>query len=231
MKKIIYCIFILVLLPVISSAAGLLIDDCDKGSLFNKLGGMWCTYNDASDGGTSKVWPPASQPASNGFKMSGPGYGNKGCAVRITGRAGTKLGYDFLGVVMLYNNNSGCPKCAGTDISMYTGVEFKVKGRVTTGQVIFILPYESSECVKKKSFCKSLTGYGDFLADITDQVGKDWQTVRIDFKNDLAQPDWTKVRDMTDIKKVLKHVHSFNWQYKGGKGAKIDLWIDDIKLY
>jgi hypothetical protein len=231
MKKILYFILALAMLPALAPAAELLLDDCDHDGYFNKQGGMWVTYNDSADGGTSKVWPPAGLPAFNSFKMSKPGFGGKGYAVRITGKAGTKLGWDFIGVVMLLNGNSGCPFCKGTDISKYKTLEFKIKGKIKRGHVMLIIPYESSECVQSKSYCKSLTRYADYQVEITDDIGPDWYTVIIDLRNDLNQPDWVKDADKTDIVKVLKHAHSLNWQYKGGNGAKIDMWIDDIKLY
>jgi hypothetical protein len=231
MKNAIIFLLILSLFPVLVSGAELMLDDCKHEGFYTKQGGMWVTYDDKADGGNSKVWPPAGLPASNGFVMSRPGFGGKGYAVRITGKAGTKLGWDFIGAVLLLNGKSGCPFCKGMDISKYSTLEFKIKGKIKRGHVILLVPYESEECVPQKSYCKSRTRYADYQVEITDEIGEDWGTVTIDLKNDLKQPDWAKEKDKADIVKVLRRAHSLNWQYKGGNGAKIDLWIDDIKLY
>ena len=90
----------------------------EQGSV-NDLGGIWCTYDDHHEGGTSTVWPPASTKGENNFVKSAPGSGGKGYAIRITGVAGTKLGWDFIGVNTFLSPHSTCPECAGIDLTRF----------------------------------------------------------------------------------------------------------------
>jgi len=204
------------------------VDNMNDGAKFNKRGGYWSTYTDAPEGGTSRVWPPAEE-----FVMSQPGYGDTGYAVRITGTSGTALGlnYNYLGVVVRFDEKSQCPKCQGSDIKKYSGIRFKVKGNITSGRLFFILPYESGECIPDRMTCKSLTGYADYEKDITADVTPEWTTVMINFRLDMKQPFWAAKDAVVSMDKVLESVHLFKWQYKNGNGRPIDLWIDDVELY
>ncbi len=210
-----------------------MIDTMDEGNKFNRNGGVWSTYSDSQEGGNSVIWPPPSNRYENQFEMSAPGYGETGYAVRITGSSGIKLGqnYNYIGLVNRFSANSSCPKCQGSDISRHKGIMFKIKGRITSGQLFFILPYESSECVPDRITCKSLTGYADYEKEITFDVTDRWNTVTIDFRKDLKQPFWTPRDSIVEIENVLKSVHLFKWQYKNGGGETIEFWIDDVQLY
>ena len=207
------------------------VDYNNTNSQRNELGGIWCTYDDRAQGGTSEVWPPASTSCENLFVKSEPGFGNRGYAVRITGTAGTKLGYDFIGVNTFLSEYSTCPRCNGINLRKFRGIEFKIKGTVEAGSVMFILPYEGTETDKMLNTCKSLTDYADYETDITDSITPEWKTVRIDFKKDLKQPDWAKKENLAAIDEVLADANLIKWQYKGGKGRKVDIWIDDLQLY
>jgi hypothetical protein len=209
------------------------IDTMDEGNRFNRNGGVWSTYCDAQEGGNSEIWPPAGTASANEFEMSQPGFGETGYAVMIKGKTGQKMGfnYNYLGVVNRFSSASACPACQGSNIRKYTGIMFKVKGRITSGNLTFVIPYESNECVPDRLTCKSLTGYADFERDITAEVGDRWQTVVIDFRKDLAQPYWTPGSAKSDIEKVLENIHLFKWQYKNGTGEEMELWIDDVQLY
>ncbi len=209
------------------------VDNMDDGDKFNRRGGIWSTYSDRLEGGDSVVWPPEHRESSDGFIMSSPGYGGAGYAVRVTGRTGSRFGlnYNYLGVVLRFDSDSYCPKCEGSDISKYSGIRFKIKGDLSNGELSFVLPHESDECIAERMTCGSLTNYADYFADISGRVGASWKTVTIDFRNDLKQPFWTKEENKTDIEEVLKTVHLFKWQYRNGDGGKMDIWIDNVELY
>lgn len=209
------------------------IDNMDEGKRFNKNGGEWSTYCDAQQGGDSQIWPPPGTSSANAFEMSEPGYGGTGYAVKITGRTGQKLGlnYNYLGFVNRFSAESACPTCKGTNIKKYQGIMFKVKGSIPSGNLVFVLPHESNECIMERLTCKSLTDYADFEKDITADVGEKWATVAIDFRKDLSQPYWTPAKAKTEIERVLENVHLFKWQYKNGNGEQIEVWIDEVQLY
>lgn len=217
----------------IAVATYYVIDNMDEGNRFNNNGGVWSTYCDAQEGGNSEIWPPAGSASANEFEMTEPGYGGTGYAVKITGKTGDKMGlnYNYLGVVNRFSADSACPDCRGTNIKKFTGISFKLKGRITSGNLIFAIPHESNECVMERLTCRSLTGYADYEKDITADVGEKWKTVFIDFRKGLSQPYWTSSAAKTDINKVLENVHLFKWQYKNGTGEEIELWIDDVQLY
>lgn len=209
------------------------IDNMDDGDKFNRNGGIWSTYTDRHEGGNSVVWPNEHGYGNDEFIMSAPGFGNKGWAVRVTGRTGYKLGYNYnyLGVVVRFNSKSYCPECKGTNIRKYNGIRFKIKGNLQQGRLFFILPYESENCISERLTCDSLTEYADYEKDITDYIIDDWKTVMIDFRKDLSQPFWVKKDKIVDIEKVLETVHLFKWQYKNGNGEIMEIWIDDVELY
>ena len=197
----------------------------------NELGGIWCTYDDHHQGGNSSVWPPASTNCENLFVKSAPGYGNRGYAIRITGTAGTKLGFDYIGVNTFLSEYSSCPRCNGIDIRKFHGIEFKIKGSVKAGTVSVIIPHEGPVPEKDMFTCKSLTDYEDYESDITNSITDSWKTVRLDFKKDFKQPAWTKAGHVTAMDDVLADANLIKWQYKGGNGQAVDIWIDDLQLY
>ncbi|MBN2755048.1 MAG: hypothetical protein JXR81_09360 [Candidatus Goldbacteria bacterium] len=209
------------------------VDNMDDGDKFNKNGGVWSTYSDVHQGGNSYVWPPEFNTPGEGFIMSRPGYGNTGWAVRITGTTGSVLGYNYnyIGVVVRFDNKSQCPQCQGSDISKYNGIRFKIKGNTAGGNVHFILPHESNNCIKERMTCESLTNYADYQKEITQYITGDWNEVNIVFRDDLKQPDWAGRKYAADIEDVLKNVHLFKWQHKNGSGAAVEIWIDDVELF
>lgn len=207
------------------------VDYNNNDTRFNELGGVWCTYDDSWQGGTSKVWPPASTKNENNFVKSAPGAGDKGYAIRITGTAGTKLGWDYIGVNTFLSPHSTCPECIGIDLTKFTGIKFKIKGKVEAGEVFFILPHEAREVDKSRGICRTLTSYADYEADITRDITPSWKDVKIDFRKDLKQPSYTKKNEIVDIEKVLSNANIIKWHYKDGKGHKVDIWIDDLEFY
>ncbi len=207
------------------------IDYNDSNTQRNALGGIWCTYDDHAQGGNSTVWPPASTSCENLFVKSSPGYGNTGYAIRITGNAGTKPGENYIGVDTFLSERSSCPHCNGIDIRAFHGIEFKIKGTVPAGKVMFIIPHEGKASDKKFGTCVSLTDYADYEADITKDITADWKTVRLDFKKDLRQPSWAKKENLVSIDEVLSDANLIKWQYSDGQGHPVDIWIDDLQLY
>ncbi len=218
---------------VLAIASYYVVDNMDKGNKFNKNGGIWSTYSDVQEGGDSKVWPPPASATGNDFVMSKPGYGGEGYAVRITGMTGSKLGlnYNYFGVVNRFSSDSSCPKCKGANIKKYSGIMFRIKGKILSGNLFFILPYEGNECVAERLTCKSLTGYADYEKDITNEVKQNWNFIVIDFRRDLRQPYWTPNNAVVPIEKVLENVHLFKWQFKNGDGNLVDIWIDNVRLF
>ena len=207
------------------------IDYNNTDSKFNELGGIWCTYDDHYQGGTSTVWPPASTKGENNFVKSSPGSEGKGYAIRITGTAGNKLGWDYIGVNTFLSPHSTCPECIGIDLTKFTGIKFKIKGTVEAGEVYFMLPHEAREIDKSRGICRSLTSYADYEADITKYITPQWKDVRINFRKDLKQPSWAKESDRVGIETVLSNANIIKWHYMNGQGHKVDIWIDKLEFY
>lgn len=197
----------------------------------NDLGGIWCTYNDSYEGGNSVVWPPASTKGENSFVKSAPGSEGRGYAIRITGVAGTKLGWDFIGVNTFLSPHATCPECAGIDLTRFTGVKFKIKGKVETGEVKFVLPHEARAVDNTRGICRTLTGYADYEADITKFITPEWKQVKLIFRKDFKQPPWAKPQDQVNIEKVLSDANLIKWQYSKGNGHRVDIWIDKLEFY
>jgi hypothetical protein len=223
-------IFVFVLAAAAVSVYMTIESGSSQGSV-NDLGGIWCTYDDHYQGGTSTVWPPASTKGENSFVKSAPGSSGKGYAIRITGVAGTKLGYDYFGVNTFLSPHATCPECTGIDLTRFTGVKFKIKGSLETGEVVFVLPYEAKPVDGSSGICRSLTSYGDYEADITRQITPGWKEVKLVFRKDLKQPTWVKPGERVDIEKVLGSANMIKWTYRGGNGHKVDIWIDKLEFY
>jgi hypothetical protein len=220
-----------IIFVVAAAAYYMRIDYNYTNSSVNELGGVWCTYNDSWQGGNSVVWPPASKNGENSFVKSSPGCTGKGYAVRITGTAGTKLGDDYIGVTTFLSPHSTCPECVGIDLSKFSGIEFMIKGSVTAGNVIFMLPHESRRIDASRGICRSLTSYADYGADITKYITPRWKKVKIDFRKDLRQPAGTKPEYLVSIEDVLSDANIIKWQYMNGNGRRVDIWIDRLEFY
>jgi hypothetical protein len=197
----------------------------------NDLGGVWCTYNDGWQGGNSIVWPPASSKGENSFVKSSPGSEGRGYAIRITGVAGTKLGWGYIGVNTFLSPHATCPECAGIDLAGFTGVKFKIKGKVDTGEVVFIMPYEARAVDKSRGICKSMTSYADYEADITKDITPGWKQVKLVFRRDFKQPTWAKPEEQVNIERVLANENLIKWEYRKGNGHRVDIWIDKLEFY
>ncbi len=221
----------MVILAAAAVSVYMKVDYNNKEGSVNDLGGMWCTYDDSYQGGNSTVWPPSSTADENKFVKSSPGSGGKGYAIRITGTAGTKLGWDYIGVNTFLSPHATCPECIGIDLTRFTGVKFKIKGKVETGEVKFIFPHEARLVDTGRFRCRTLTGYADYEADITKDITPQWKQVKLVFRKDLKQPSWAKPEEQVNIEKVLSNANLIKWQYSKGNGHKVDIWIDKLEFY
>lgn len=230
--------FIWKLAPVLAFAAAVAavslymrIDYNNTDGKVNELGGVWCTYDDHYQGGTSRVWPPASVNGENNFVKSSPGSEGRGYAIRITGVAGADRKASCIGVNTFLSPRSTCPVCAGIDLSKFNGIRFKIKGMVEAGEVVFVFPHEAREADKSRGLCRSLTGYADYETDITKDLTPSWKEVKIDFRKELKQPSWTTPSDRVSIDTVLSDANIIKWEYRNGGGHRVDIWIDKLEFY
>lgn len=208
----------------------LVIENNDQPGPTNNLGGIWSTYTDSAQGGSSVIWPPVSISCQNLFEKSSPGYGDRGYAVRIKGTAG-KTESAYLGVSTYLSERAACPRCIGIDLRMYSGIRFKMKGIAGKGKLFFVLPHESRIATPDHSSCKTLTGYHDYQADITGYVKNNWTDVKLVFRKDFNQPDETLDSQKVDIESVLEDENKIQWRWNGEQNQKIDLWIDNVELF
>lgn len=208
----------------------LVIEDNNQAGPTNNLGGVWSTFTDSSHGGSSKVWPPASNSCENLFVKSSPGFGDKGYAVRIKGTAGDNDSA-FLGVSTFLSERASCPRCIGIDLRRYKGIRFKIKGESGRGNLLFVLPHQSREALSDRSSCISLTGYHDYQTDITGLLNEKWTDVKLVFRRDFRQPSGTPDSCKVNVEAVLEDENLIQWLWKGEKNQTIDLWIDNVELF
>jgi hypothetical protein len=214
----------------VAAAFFIVIEDNEQPGPSNNLGGIWSTYTDSAKGGSSTVWPPASISCRNLFEKSSPGYGDKGYAVRITGKAGDVDGA-FLGVNTFLSERSACPRCIGIDLRKYRGIRFMMKGVCGKGRLLFILPHQSQTATPDQSSCMTLTGDHDYQADITGHVKKEWIDVKLAFGKDFTQPANTPDSQQVAIETVLEDENLLQWRWYGEQNQTIDLWIDNVELF
>jgi hypothetical protein len=220
-----------VILAVAAAGVYMRVDYNNKEGRVNDLGGTWCTYDDHYQGGNSAVWPPASTKGENNFVKSAPGSNGRGYAIRITGVAGTRLGWNYIGVNTFLSPHATCPECVGIDLTGFIGVKFKIKGKVEAGEVKFVMPYEARAVDKNRGICKSMTSYADYEADITKYITPEWKRVKLVFRKELKQPPWAKPGEQVNIEKVLGNANLIKWQYSNGNGHRVDIWIDKLEFY
>ncbi len=188
-----------------------------------EIGGWWYVFNDARVGGNSTV-----SPAPDHFAPEKSADG-QGFAVHLQGRTGNKLGWDFFGVGFTVTADSGCPVCTPIDLSRYSTLEFKIKGKVSAGRLSVNLPYTGNRC--ENNVPDTLTAWADYQAGITAKVSETWTTVRLDLHKDFSQPGWTRPEHVVTVDQVLRRAHVIQWQFISADGDTADIWIDDIVLY
>ena len=207
----------------------------DRGSVsgcVNDLGGIWCTFDDRHQGGNSTVWPPPPDNGGNTFVKSSPGPEGKGYAVRIIGVAGTALDSGYTGVRTVLCPRAPCPECAGIDLTEFTGVRFEIKGNLRAGAVKFILPRKAiAPDAGREGICGPSRGDADYEADITKYITPQWKRIKLVFKKDLRQPEWTNAADRVSIASVLCDARALEWQYTRGNGQPFEMWIDNLEFF
>lgn len=215
-------IIILSLALTVSGAEKFVVEDGTTGKNQATCGGWWYVYNDKETGGNSEVSP---EPGKFEKIKEGNSY-----IVRIKGKTGNKLGWDFIGVGVTLSEKSGCPgDAAPVDITKYTTLSFKIKGEISGGRFTVVLPYVESKCEEGKYGSKTLTDWADYEIGISSKVTREWTTIKIDLRKDLKQPRWAK--KIVSIEEVLKNAHNINWHFSSPDGDTIDVSIKDIELY
>jgi len=204
-----------------------ILDDCDDGNDVNNVGGIWFTFNDATDQnkactkGTTSTITPLSSPA-NPFKMTAPGYNGSAYAVNATYTLG--VGYkpypsgQTSGACETYTNPSyvgigtWCNRVQSVtmDWTSGAGVSFWYKGPICAFQVII------SEVT---DFC---------FHQINLQAATTWTKVTVKW-SDLVQPNWGKAVTFS-----AAHVQKLQWQFATGNtgtsGSTGSIWIDDVHV-
>jgi hypothetical protein len=214
MKKLLIVLaVVLAAASVISAADGFVVDDGAKVQA--TCGGWWYTYNDASSGGNSEVTPLPGK------------FEKEGKSARIKGKAGNKLGWDFIGLGVTLGEDAGCPGGSKpVDISKYSTLTFKIKGELSGGRFTVIIPYFENTCVNDT--VKSMTEWADYEVGISPKVGKEWTTVKLDLRKDFKQPKWAK--KAVAIEDVLKNAHNLSWHFSSPDGDTIDVSIEGVEL-
>lgn len=204
-----------------TAADKFVIEDGTSGKAQATCGGWWYTYNDAGSGGNSEV-----SPAPMKFEMAKEG---SGYAAKMKGKAGNKLGWDFLAMGVTLAQDSGCPGGAKpVDISKYSYLSFRMKGSFSGGRLVLVIPYTENKC-GEGDVTKSLTDWADYEAAITSRITKDWSTVKLDLRKDFKQPRWAK--KTVPVEEVLKNAHNFNWHFSSPDGDSVEIAVDDVELY
>ena len=223
----IFAFFISVMMSALSipafAADKMVIDTFSDGDQRSEAGGWWYTYDDARLGGNSQC-----APSPGGFTPT-QGTDSQGWAARLTGLTGTKLGWDFFGMGVTLTEDSGCPTANPVDISAYSTLEFKIKGSASAGRLTVALIYSDNTC--QGNLPNTKTAWADYQAAVTADLSATWTTVKLDLRNDFAQPFWTKAEHVVSIEEVLRQAHVIQWHFSSADGDTLDLWIDDIMLY
>ena len=211
-----------------------LLDDFDDGDAINEAGGEWIIYDDTLDNGQSETVPPSWDEAP--FQSDAPGYGDAGFAAHMVGTTGNVLGYDYVGFDTTLHPQAFCPDSVPTelDLNAYDGIEFMVKGTVSSGSLVFKIPHleDGPEGCKDEDsedsiVAQSLTNWADYMTLFQAELEEDWSLVRIRW-SDLAQPSWRPAE--VPLRDVLKHAKFFTWEYKASPGT-VELWIDNVALF
>ncbi|MBN2527119.1 MAG: CIA30 family protein [Deltaproteobacteria bacterium] len=225
MKSLIAVVFVfsaLFSLPAVADKKKLHIDSFKDGNHISQQGGWWYVYDDARLGGNTEVTP---------LGVLNPTKGNdaQGYAAHVEGTVGNKLGWDYFGFGVTLKSDSGCPAMKKVDLSKYTTLEFKIKGDASGGRLTVALLYSGETC--DGNVPKTLTHWADYEASVTADLTGKWTTVRLNLRNDFAQPYWAKPEDKVCIEKVLKSLSVLQWHFSSPDGDSLNVWIDDIYFY
>jgi len=212
---------VLAVTAVVFAATKLVVEDGTTGKNQATCGGWWYSYNDAETGGNSIIEPA---PANFAKTKDGSVF-----VAKLKGTAGNKLGWDFIGMGVTLSDKSGCPGGAiPVDLSGYTTLSFKIKGAISGGRLVVILPYTESKCEEGKNGTKSITDWADYEVAINQKLGKDWTVVKLDLRKDFKQPKWAK--KAVSIDDVLKNAHNINWSFSSPDGDTVDVSVTNIEF-
>lgn len=196
------------------------------------LGTMWCTYSDASSGGDSSVWPPESTEGQNNFVKSAPGYGEKGYAIRFKGKTGEQQQKGFIGVSTLLGPPS---TTSGINIQQFKKIRFKMKGNVSGGELVLLISNMETDEIAEEKNDSSMQKYPvAFEAPITGFVTDAWQTVTLDLRSDFnfsSHFQKSSKNEALGVEDVLADAKNVKWHVRNGKGATVDVWIDELEFF
>ena len=193
------------------------------------LGTLWCTYVDTTDH-DAVIWPPYSTDRANNFQKSAPGYGDSGYAIRFKGEVGRHEKKGYMGVAAFLGAPCLSGDCDGADIQKFRKIRFKMKGRLSGGELVLLI----SDSKRREK------GSGVFVADeagpayeakITDLISNDWRTVTLDLRDDFSPPSKVAGDALPDIEEVLADARQVKWHVRNGKRAVADVWIDELEFY
>jgi hypothetical protein len=194
------------------------------------LGTLWCTYSDNYDGGTSVVWPPESTSEHNNFVKSAPGYGNRGYAVRFRGKAGERSQEGFIGVSTVLGPPCPSSVCSGVNIQKYRKVRFKMKGKVSGGELVLLISNAETTSGERTPLRVEPHAGEVYEALLTKFVSSDWQTVTLDLRSDFTMAG-NGTHGSARVEDVLADARNIKWHVRNAKGANVDVWIDDLEFF
>jgi hypothetical protein len=186
----------------------LVIDDFSNEGPLNMLSGAWYTYNDANDGGTSRIKPAPAEK----FSKDSSGRKGSGRAVSVEGTVTTVFQWGYVGVGTMLDRDR-----KSFDLNGCTGLRFWYKGDGKTYRV---------KLVSKHPDFKNGGSDNHFGAEFT--TGNDWRIFELDFSDFTQEPYWgTKVEQ----DKALSVVTDIQWQTKGQPFDSVELALDGIEIY
>ncbi|MFO7867934.1 MAG: glycosyl hydrolase family 8, partial [Bacteroidales bacterium] len=166
-----------------------LVDDCEDMDNLNELGGVWFTYTDVDNAGTSTIDPQTSDTVD--FTMTEGGANGSGYAAEVTYTLGGTWGADdndpFVGI----GTQLGADETP-MDISGATGISFYHKG---------------DACVLEIYLPDNLgtdANYDTYAVPVSSHT--DWTKVDLAW-SDFSQADWGDSYDLD-----LTEVYKFQWK-------------------
>jgi hypothetical protein len=220
MQKTIAVMAILSAALIAFGAEKFVVEDGSSGGNQATCGGWWYTYNDASTGGNSAVTP---EPGKFMKAKDGGVY-----SAKMKGRAGNKLGWDYVGMGVTLGSQSGCPgDAAPVNLTKYSTLTFKIKGSLSGGRLTIIIPYTANRCDEISNDTKTLTNWADYETAVQAKLSKDWTMVKLYLRKDFKQPRWAK--KMVPVEDVLRNAHVINWHFSSPDGDTVDIAVTDVE--
>jgi hypothetical protein len=209
----------------------LLIKDADASRrVADNLGSIWCTYTDNRGDGGAVIWPPSSPSGQNNFVKSAPGYGGKGYAVRFKGKIDGTDSLGFIGVSTFLGPQCFDGRCSGVDIRKYEKIRFKMKGRISGGDLLLLISSRDQEADSDRAATSCESSY-DYESKITEFLTDDWHTVTLDLRADFSRASAPATAAVRRIEDVLSDTRQVKWHVRGEGNASVDVWIDNLEFY